>query len=312
MRDEDRSFGLRLGVTRLAIVALFVALALWRSLGGDLSFDMLGRLVVPVPPAGLLGAFAGGATAVGSGFVTVPAFDLLRDFAVIRVGFHQLVATAGLVQAFAMAMATLGWIALAYRGGGLRPGQRVSGNDLIAIVFATLCAAVPTVLIVQINVPLADRTLQTAFIIFSLALGGILIVFSWAFRKVEPTRDRPERFDLWMFLLIGVAGGYVTAFFSLGIGEFLIVYLVFRKFPVVSAVTAGVAVSAVTAAAGAVVDTATGLILWDLAVLAVPAALVGGALAPSLAARIGPLWLTTAFGLWVTASSLAMIVRALA
>lgn len=312
MRDEDRSFGLRLGVARLALLALFVALAIWRSLAGDVSVDTLGRLAAAVLPAGLVGGFAGGATAVGTGFVTVPALDLLRDFAVIRVGFHHLVATAGLIQAFALAMAALGWVALAYRAGGLRPGQRVSGNDLIAIVFATLCAAVPTVLIVQINVPLADRTLQTAFVIVSLALGGILIVFSWAFRKVEPTRDRPERFDLWMFLLIGVAGGYVTAFFSLGIGEFLIVYLVFRKFPAVSAVAAGAAVAAVTAAAGAAVDMAAGLILWDVAVLAVPAALVGAALVPRIAARVGPLWFTTAFGLWVTVSSLAMIVRALA
>lgn len=290
----------------------FAAVVLWQLAAAGISATGLARLAPAVVPAGFFAGLVSGATGAGSGFVLVPVFDLLRDMGQVRMTFQQSVATAAMAQAFAMACAAFGWVGRLYGPHAPAPAMRIPGNDLISIVFATLATALPTILITQSNAQLTDRTLQTAYVIFALALGVTLLVFAWAFRRVEATRQRPERFDLYMFFLIGVAGGYVSAYFAFGIGEFLVVYLIFRKFPVYAAVAASVIVSAVTVACGTVVNLSLGRIVWDLALAAVPGGIVGGFLAHWAATAMGPLWVKTVAAVWIVGSSLAMIIRALA
>lgn len=295
----------------LAVLA-FAAALLWQLGVAGIGFGGLARLAPGVLPAGFFAGLVSGATGAGSGLVLVPVFDFLRDMGQIRITFQQGVATAAFAQAFAMACAAFGWVGRLYGPNAPAAAMRIPGNDLISIVFATLAAALPTVLITQSNVQLTDRTLQTAFVIFALALGVTLLIFAWAFRRVEATRQRPERFDLYMFLLIGVAGGYVSAFFGFGIGEFLVVYLIFRKFPVYAAVAASVIVSAATVAAGTAVNWGFGRIVWDLALAAIPGGIAGGVLAHWAATAMGPLWVKSVAAAWIVVSSLAMIIRALA
>lgn len=154
----------------------------------------LRRTAVSLLPTGFLGGLVAAATGAGGGFVYVPVFDLLRDFSFLRMNFHQVVATAYVVQVFGLTMGAAGWIAHLYGRRGVADEHGIPGNDIGTIVFTTLCAAVPTILVVQALVPLADRTLPTAFMIFALALGVALLIFTWAFRRVEATRSRPERF----------------------------------------------------------------------------------------------------------------------
>jgi uncharacterized membrane protein YfcA len=312
MSERQGSIGVWIWVARALVIGLFVVLAAWRWSTGGLAFDALWRSAPYTLATGFVGALISSATGAGGGFVYVPVFDILQDFAFLRMNFHQNIATAYVVQVFGMAMGALGWIAHVYRRGDSDHATDLPANELISIVFTTLCAAVPTIVFTQLSVPLADRTLQTAFVIFALALGGALLVFTWAFRRVDVLRTRVERFDLYMLLVIGVAGGYVSAFFSVGIGEFLVVYLVFRKFPVYGVVTAAVTVSAVTVAAGSVYNIVAGRVVWEVALSAAPGAILGGFLAHWVGVAVGPLWLKTFAALWITFSSLYLIVRALA
>ncbi|MEJ1158481.1 sulfite exporter TauE/SafE family protein [Prosthecomicrobium sp. N25] len=312
MSDKTGSPAVGIWIARGLLVALFAALVAWRWNAGALVSGDIARSGPLVFVTGFLGALVATATGSGGGFVYVPVFELLQDLSLVRMTFHQNVATAYVIQVFGMTMGALGWIGHLYRHGDPENGYELTSNDLISIVFTTLCAAVPAILVTQVNVPLSDRTLQTAFVIFGLALGGALLVFAWAFRRAEVVRTRPERFDLYMFLVLGVAGGYVTAFFSVGVGVFLVIYLVFRKFPVYGAVTAAVTVSAVTVAAGSVYNLVAGRVVWEVALAAAPGALLGGYVAHWVGAAVGPLWLKTFAALWITLSSLYLIVRALA
>lgn len=311
MRDGDGSFGWWMWVLRAALVGALAALVVARAATGGLALEPLLRLAPSLLPAGLVGGALSGATGTSAGFVYVPVLDLLREAGLLRIAFHQNVSGAAVVQAFGTGMAAIGWLAQFY-GARAPAGGRIADGDLIAIVFATLCAAVPTLVFTELGAAVGDRTLQTAFVIFALALGGTLLVFSWAFRRVEPSRERPERFDLGMLMLIGVVGGYVASFFAVGLGEFLVIYLVFRKFPVRAAIAAAVVAAAVTGAVKAGFEIAEGRIAWEAVLVAAPGALVGGLLAGALARLARPFWLETGVALWIVGASLYMIVRALA
>lgn len=311
MHEAKSSFGLWIWLVRALVLAAFAALILWRWADVGIALDPIRRSAAYVVPTGFLGGLVASATGAGGGFVYVPVFDILRDVTFVRMNFHQIVATAYVVQVFGLAMGAAGWLSHLYGARGVADRHGLPGNDLLAIVFTTLCASIPSILVTQAFVPLADRTLQTAFMIFALALGVALLVFTWAFRRVEAARTRPERFDLYMFLVLGVAGGYVTAFFSVGIGEFLVIYLVFRKFPVYAAVAASVLVTCLTVGAGTLVNLAQGRVVWEVALPAIPGAILGGFLAHWVAAAIGPLWVKTVAALWIIGSSLYLILRAL-
>jgi uncharacterized membrane protein YfcA len=311
MTDARTGLAYRLWAIEILLVGLVLALFFWRWSSAGLTPDRIGGAVTYAFPVGFLGSLVSGATGAGGGFVYVPIFDVLRDSGVVRMTFHQNIGTAFMIQSFGLAAAAIGWMIKLY--GRAVPASEVSlpPEEMGGIVFATCCAAVPSIMITQNLVPLADRTLQTAFMIFALSLGGALLVFAWAFQRVDAWREKSEFFDLYMFFLIGVAGGYVTAFFSVGIGEFLAIYLIFRKYPVYASIAAALAVSAVTVFAGLWYNLATGRVVWDTAIAAIPGAILGGIVARWVAVWLGPLWIKTLLGVWIVGSSLYLIVRAL-
>jgi uncharacterized membrane protein YfcA len=101
--------------------------------------------------------------------------------------------------------------------------------------------------------------------------------------------------------MIAVAGGAVTAWLSVGVGEFLAFFLIARRYDVTEAVAVAVVVSAVTVWSASPVhlfadDSAT---VWSVAVWAGPGAIVGALLARALALRLGALRLKRFFGLWL-------------
>ena len=77
-------------------------------------------------------------------------------------------------------------------------------------------------------------------------LGIVLLVFTWALKRIKPSRFHSDFHDYYWFLGLGAIGGVLTAFFSVGVGELIAVYMILRKFPTTSAIAVAVVVSALT------------------------------------------------------------------
>ena len=102
-------------------------------------------------------------------------------------------------------------------------------------------------------------------------------------------------------------GGAVTAIFSVGIGEFLAIYLILRRFPTRAAIAVAVWVSLVCVVAGVWDGLLAGHVRGDVALAAIPGAMVGGVLAKAIASLLGNLWLKTFAASWIVASSLFLL-----
>jgi len=265
---------------------------------------------------GIFGAIIANSTGTGGGVVFIPAFIAIDGLA--RTGELsselQLVpknafAISFLIQSFGMSVGSLVWIRRFYGGGSVLPGDRIDGYSFISIVFTVLIATIPALLITQYAfVDSVDGDLLLAVFKWgSVVLGVVLLFFTWALKRVKPYRFSPEFSDIYWLFILGLAGGVITAFFSVGVGELVAVYLILRKFPTVAAVVVAVVISAVTVITGVWIHLAEGNIIWPLALMAIPGAMVGGVAARLFALALGPLWLKTFASLWIVASSLYLI-----
>ena len=148
------------------------------------------------------------------------------------------------------------------------------------------------------------------FKFFSLALGIILLIFTWIQRR-QAAKDRKiwvSPGEIWVLLGLGIIGGAVTALFSVGIGEFLAIYLILRRFPTKVAIAEAVRVSVVCVVVGCWDGYFEDRVRLEIALIAVPGAVVGGFLAKGIAQLLGSLWLKTLASLWIIASSIYLLV----
>ena len=268
-----------------------------------------------LPGVGIFGAIIANATGTGGGVVFIPAFVAINAFA-RDAGIEQLFiepkntfAISFLIQSFGMSIGSLVWISRFYGGGTVHPADRIDGHSFLTIVFTVLVSTLPALLITQFALieTIEPALLIDAFKWFSVVLGVVLLVFTWALKRVKPNRFMPSYFDIYMLFLLGAIGGVITAFFSVGVGELVAVYLIFRKFPTVASVAAAVVISAITVITGVWVHLWDGNIVWPIALMAIPGAMVGGFIARLFALWLGPLWLKTFASIWITASSLYLI-----
>ncbi|GAB4230042.1 MAG: hypothetical protein Kow0032_11660 [Methyloligellaceae bacterium] len=265
---------------------------------------------------GVFGAIIANSTGTGGGVVFIPAFIAIDGLA--RMGelssSLQLVpknafAISFLIQCFGMSVGSLVWIRRFYGGGHVPPGDRIDGYSFIAIVFTVLVATLPALLVTQFAIvdSVDGALLLDAFKWGSVVLGIVLLIFTWSLKRVKPYRFSPEYSDIYWLFFLGLVGGVITAFFSVGVGELVAVYLILRKFPTVAAVALAVVISAVTVIAGVWIHIIENNIIWPIALMAVPGAMVGGFIARLFALALGPIWLKTFASVWITLSSLYLI-----
>lgn len=269
-------------------------------------------------PVGVVGAIIANATGTGGGVVFVPVFTALQDGgiplppALLQVATlkpEETVAVSFAIQCFGMSVGALAWAHGIFVKEALAWDEKVSGQTLMALTFTPLATGIPALLLTQFYLELDGEALLGWFKVFSLLLGITLLTFAWLQRR-NAAKDRKiwvSRTELWVLLALGVIGGFVTALFSVGIGEFLAIYLILRRFPTKVAIAVAVWVSVVCVICGVWEGYLAGLVRAEIVLIAVPGAIIGAALAKAIAQVLGALWLKTLASLWIIGSSLYLL-----
>lgn len=265
-------------------------------------------------PVGIMGAVIANATGTGGGVVFVPVFAALQDGGIAlprelrqitSLKAEESVAVSFAIQCFGMSIGALTWAYAIFVKDALAWHEKVSAQTLAALTVAPLATGIPALLLTQAYVDLDGARLLVWFKIFSLTLGITLLIFTWAQRR-QAKKDRKiwaSPGELWVLMALGLVGGAVTALFSVGIGEFLAIYLILRRFPTKVAIAVAVWVSLACVMVGVWDGYFNGLIRLEIALIAVPGAAVGGFLAKGIAQLLGSLWLKTLASLWIIGSS---------
>jgi len=242
---------------------------------------------------GVLGAIFANATGAGGGVVFIPAFEQLN------FSSAQSVATSFGIQCLGMTTGAIAWTRY-FRA------QPQDGTTQPWLPFVTIVALVSPGSVVGLwwiyGADIAPpASLSTLFAGFSVVLGlAILVTSLWLKPAADRVRVRLSSVDLVAVALIGVGGGAVTAWLSVGVGELLAIYLILRRFDAIMAVASAVVVSAVTVLAGIAEHLIFNPQLFGEVVLfAGPGAVVGALLARRLASRLPVLQLKLLFSIWV-------------
>ena len=259
-----------------------------------------------LPAIGVLGATIANTSGTGGGVVFVPVFNALRDSGVMALDRTQVVAASFLIQCFGMSMGALRW------SGGLHrqaPAERSIGlSDFWGVVVVVLAGSLPVMLVTQRVAAFDPHDVLLGFKAFSLLLGAGVVATTWTVNRSRPALGKVAQGDFVMLAAIGLVGGFITALFSVGVGELVALYLFIRHYPVVLCAGAAVVISSVSCLAGAPFHILNGTVVWEVVALAAPGALVGGYFARPLALWLGAKRLKTIDGLWIMGLSLYLIV----
>ncbi|MBW8192359.1 sulfite exporter TauE/SafE family protein [Neiella marina] len=237
---------------------------------------------------GLIGAVFANATGAGGGVVFIPAFH--------QLGFSgaQSVATSFAIQCFGMTAGALSWWL------GYQRHQRTHANwqSFGKIIGLCIVGSVSGALISQYAHIRAPAATHLVFSVFSIIL-GLMTLYSCK-RGAGVWRNQINAVDCWMISWIGLAGGMVTAWLSVGVGELLAVYLILRGYHLAMSIAAAVIVSAITVWSAIPYHVLVSQeIQWGVVLFAGPCAVIGGLLARSLVSRLSIRLVKLLFAAWV-------------
>ena len=258
-----------------------------------------------LPGSGVLGATVANTSGTGGGVVFVPVFNILRDSGVMALDRTQVVAASFLIQCFGMSTGALRWSAGLHRQPSVE--RAVTLHDFWRVVALVLMLSLPVMLATQRMVRFDPHAVLLGFKGFTILLGAAVILTTWTVNRRRPPRRTVHGADLAVLAAIGLGGGFVTALFSVGVGEMVALYLFIRHYPVVLCTGTAVVISAVSVLAGAPFHIAEGDVVWEVVALAAPGAVIGGWVARPLALWLGANRLKTLDGGWILLSSLYLI-----
>ena len=267
----------------------------------------------------ILGAIVANATGAGGGVVFVPAFNMLN------VGPESIIATSFAIQCFGMTAGTLAWRKYAatqrnvvYSSGSdhLSENPNSSSNNDVWQQYWPLVAvfAVPAVFGVLLGQYVfalnSAAEVKLVFKGFSVLFGISILLTTAYIVKTKRLHAKTIQFSQSLYLIamsIGVVGGMVTAWLSIGVGELVAVMLILMRFPVRLSIGVAVSVSAICVWVG------VQKYLWltqtiDLNVLvfAAPAAVIGGTIAKRIVSFFSPVQLKIFIAVWILISAIAM------
>ncbi|WP_284126608.1 sulfite exporter TauE/SafE family protein [Parerythrobacter aestuarii] len=263
-----------------------------------------------VPGVGVIGAIIANASGTGGGVVFIPVFNALRELGGWSLDPLRVTAISMGIQAFGMSMGALRWTdrllhqPIMPEGGHDAP---VRICDYGAVCLLVLAISLPLQLGTQLLVQVDGRTVLLAYKAFSVVLGLALIIATWTVNRDLPERRALTAVDFLVLAGLAIPGGFITALFSVGIGELVAFYLFLRHFPMVLAVGTACVISSISMIAGTLVNQQAGIIAWDIVLLAAPGAMLGAILARPIALWLGPRKLKTAGGVWIVLSALYLI-----
>lgn len=198
------------------------------------------------------------ATAIGGGFLFMPLFIFIYQLAPV-VALKLSIAT----QAFGMTSGALTW---GHNYIDKSAFILASLASITGVWFATYLLVVPSSLI------------KPLFAFISLGVFFALIV---EMRLKQSSEQAEAKFAVnrvsVLFVLVAFAGGLVTGWTAIGVGEVVALYLLFfYRLRLDIAIGTGVAVLAVSSIAGFIFHTDLGGIAWDLLAFTVPGVILGG------------------------------------
>ncbi len=280
----------------LPLIALGLWL-MWANSLGDLS-ELLashGRFIL----LGISGAIFANSTGAGGGVIFIPVFDALQFTPV------QAVATSFAIQCFGMTAGALSWSYHFKK----RHANDCEWQMLPKAVVWTAPAAIAGLWLCQGLGLQSPASLHTSFSIFSILLGAAIIANSVR-KQTKAHRTALSQWDLLALLGIGLGGGIITAWLSVGVGELMVIYLLIRRFNAPMSVAAGVIVSALTVWSAAPLHLAPGSnALFELVLFAGPGAIIGGILARKLALVLPVKGLKLFFAFWIVLTGCVMLVQ---
>ncbi len=294
----------RLAITGGILLILLYALT-WRWVETDAA--LLQRLWF-LPGVGVVGAIIANASGTGGGVVFVPVFNALHDLGEMTLDPLQVTAVSMGIQAFGMSLGALRWTDRLYHQkppAPLEARTRVRDFWLVSALVAAI--AVPALLATQRLVPFDGHAVLLGYKTFSIILGIALIMATWTINFNAPERSALSKFDLAMLALIAIAGGAITALFSVGIGELVAFYLFLRHYPVLLCVGTACVISSLSVISGLVWHIEHGTVQWEVVLLAAPGAMLGALFARPVALWLGPRKLKTAGGAWIVLSALYLL-----
>ena len=237
---------------------------------------------------GLLAAIVANTTGVGGGIIFFPAFVLLG------ISPEAALATSFAIQCFGMTAGALAWQKV--RLGASTHQEFKQWLGFYSVLKVTLPSSILGLWVTQYGFPHPPLSVHTLFSIFSIVVGGILLLRSTSMQSNE-TQGHVQNITLcWVSLL----GGMMTAWLSVGVGELLAVLLILRGFTVNFSIAIAVTVSAANVWAGLPyhiwVTEQVYTLVW---MFAAPAAAMGGALAGFIAIKIGAAALKRFVAAWI-------------
>lgn len=243
---------------------------------------------------GILGATIANSTGAGGGIVFLPFFT--------SMGFslNQSLGTSFTIQCFGMTAGAMAW--LLYK-------KKEAPQDAVTADFrrAFLVSAAGSVVglrAAQEWLPSPQIDIKVFFSVFSIAVGLLILQRTLSScPKMEKRSWAMNGVELWGLGVVGLIGGAITAWLSVGVGELVAVYLIGLRFRVNHAVAVAVCVSSVTVLAGVPHYFGTGSIMTGVVAFAAPGALIGGTLAKRLAIYLGTKRLKIGMALWIILSS---------
>lgn len=238
---------------------------------------------------GVLGAIFANSTGAGGGVVFIPAFNSLS------FDEMQSVHTSFAIQCFGMSAGAIAWWRYRSRSLELLPDWSLLPR-LIGIAAPTSVLGLSVVWFFALAAP---ASVHSIFSVFSILLALALLLSLTVKPNGHPSHLHTA--DFVVVALISALGGVITAWLSVGVGEFIAVYLILRRVDVRVAVACAVIVTAISVWFSAIslllLDRFT--VFWQVALMAGPGALVGGVLARRLATWISPLLLKRVFAVWI-------------
>ena len=126
---------------------------------------------------------------------------------------------------------------------------------------------------------------------------------------VNPRVTKLTRLDVVALFLIGMLGGMITSYISIGVGEMLAVYLILRGFSVSLSIATAVTVSAIAVWGGVYQHWYTYPVYsMDILQFAIPGALIGGYVASHIVSRITARTVKTIFAYWILISGCVLLI----
>ena len=291
----------RVSLVRLMAGGLTLA---WLAIVTTAAIDWtLVRQIAWLPFVGVLGATIANTSGTGGGVVFVPVFTVLREAGTLSLVPLQVTAASFAIQCFGMTMGAARWTTRLMED----PAPPIPRRDFAVVCGSVLAVSLPVMLATQRWSTADPHAVLLGFKLFSLALGLALLMTSWTVNRTLPERRQLARVDLGVLLVLGALGGFATAFFSVGVGEMVALWLFIRHYPILLATGAACVVSAVSVLAGVVWHMDAGTVPWEVVLLAGPGAMAGGWLARPVALWLGALRLKTVDGLWIVGSSLYLL-----